>query len=95
MRKRKHDARSPLGGQAYGEDVRVRVSDVQALPGLISHLLQQGFPATPCGHDEVEVLFPAQPALFEAAAELDLWRLRNSGVSGVTVVPLPEVERMG
>ena len=67
--------------------MRVRVSDIQALPGLVSHLVLQGFPAEPCGGDEVEVLFPAQPSLFAPAVELDVWGAANDGV---TVTPVPK-----
>lgn len=69
--------------------MRVRVSDVRALPGLVSHLVGQGFPATAAG-DVVEILFPASAAALEQSAELDVWKAANSHV---TIVPLPELER--
>jgi hypothetical protein len=70
--------------------MHVRVSDVRALPALISHLVRQGFPATPCGDGVVEILFPAEPAALAAAAELDLWAAANGGA---TVDPVPARER--
>lgn len=70
--------------------MRVRVSDAGALPALVAYLVRQGFPATRCGRDEVDVLFPADPSAFGAAVELDDWSARNAGV---TVVPLPDLER--
>lgn len=70
--------------------MRLHVSDVRALPGLIEHLLRQGFPATAGNDGVVEILFPAEPSALASAAELDLWAAANDGV---TVVPLPEYER--
>jgi hypothetical protein len=71
--------------------MRVRLSDVEALPGFIAHVVSQGFAASACGRDEVEILFPGEAAALEHAAELDLWRAANHGVA---VVALPEVERL-
>jgi hypothetical protein len=70
--------------------MRVRVSDVRVLPAFVSYLVRQGFPASACGRDEIEVLFPADPSAFRAAVELDDWTAQNSGV---VVVPLPDLER--
>jgi hypothetical protein len=61
--------------------LRLHVSDVRALPSLVLHLAEQGFPATDRGGGVVEVLFPAAEWALRAAAELDLWCAANAGVS--------------
>lgn len=70
--------------------MRVRVSDIRALPALVAHLMREGFPAKACGDGVVEILFPAEPAALAAAAELDLWAAANGGAS---VDPITTQER--
>jgi hypothetical protein len=65
--------------------VRLQLSDAGAAPGLIAHLVRQGFPARRVAKDVVDVLFPAEPSAFAAATELDLWTAANTGVA---VVPI-------
>jgi hypothetical protein len=60
--------------------MRLQLSDARAAPGLVAHLVRQGFPAIRVEHDVVDVLFPAEPSAFPAAAELDLWAAANTGV---------------
>jgi hypothetical protein len=69
--------------------VRLQLSDARATPGLVAHLVRQGFPAVPVERDVVDVLFPAEPSAFAAAAELDLWSAANSGVA---VVPIRDLD---
>jgi hypothetical protein len=54
----------------------IRVEPAHA-ESLSSHLAGQGFPARCIGAGELEVLFPAAPALLAAAAELDDWSSRT------------------
>jgi hypothetical protein len=67
--------------------VRLQLSDARAAPGLVAHLVRQGFPARRVAQDVVDVLFPAEPSAFEAATELDLWAAANTGVA---VVPIQD-----
>jgi hypothetical protein len=50
-----------------------------------SHLVAQGFPASPVDDDGLLVLFPATPALFTAAAELDDWAA-SAGAEGAVQI---------
>jgi hypothetical protein len=50
--------------------------DRSYLESLLSHLAEEGFPASPVDDNGLQVLFPASPALFRAAAELDDWTAR-------------------
>lgn len=52
--------------------MRLRV-DCRYLDSLRAHLAEQGFPASAVGPGLLDVLFPAAPALFWPAAELDDW----------------------
>jgi len=52
---------------------------------LVSHLTAQGFPPTRTAGGELEVLFPASPAIFAAAVELDLWEARGGCASSLVV----------
>jgi hypothetical protein len=40
----------------------------------------QGFPASRTAPDEIDVLFPATPAVFGPAVELDLWSARHAAI---------------
>jgi hypothetical protein len=70
--------------------MRLRVTDVRALPALTAHLVLQGFPARAIGDGMIEVLFPAEPSALPAAAELDVWSAANGGA---TVVPVQAHKR--
>lgn len=52
---------------------------------LASHLAAQGFPPTPLGGGVLEVLFPGSPAIFAAAADLDLWQARGGCISSLAI----------
>ncbi len=70
--------------------MRIRVTHEHALEDLQIHLNHQGFRATapPDGPPRtLEVLFPAAPQAFAAAAELDLWCAENAGVSVSVIHP--------
>ena len=58
--------------------MRVRV-DPEFAESLRRHLCLSGFPATQVDPGQVDVLFPGSPQIFPAAAELDLWELREPG----------------
>lgn len=70
--------------------MRVTVSP-HLVASLISHLADQGFPAKHAGGGTLDVLFPGSPAIFPAAAELDLWAI--AGDDDRQLVVLEEVPR--
>lgn len=59
--------------------------DPAHLASLVSHLVAQGFPASPVDDDGLFVLFPATPALFPAAAELEDWAVRVGADDAVRI----------
>lgn len=61
--------------------------DPAHITSLLSHLVAQGFPASPVDDDGLFVLFPATPALFPAAAELEDWAVRVGAEGAVQIEP--------
>jgi hypothetical protein len=59
--------------------------DGKHVESLLAHLATQGFPATRLGEDTLEVLFPASPACFAAAVELDDWLAKSGADAGLRV----------
>ncbi|HET8606147.1 MAG TPA: hypothetical protein VFL66_03870 [Gaiellaceae bacterium] len=67
--------------------MRLRV-DRRYLDSLRRHLAEQGFPASPVGPGQLDVLFPASPAIFGSAVELEDWlALETDGDAEVTIEP--------
>jgi hypothetical protein len=64
--------------------LRLTIHPSQA-ESLAGHLTEQGFAPTRVGPGELEVLFPASPALFAAAVDLELWEARGGSVTTLVV----------
>jgi hypothetical protein len=54
---------------------------------LLCHLDEQGFSPARVGAGELEVLFPGEPSIFPAAADLDLWQARGGCVASLVIRP--------
>ena len=61
--------------------MRLRI-DPDFAESLRRHLCETGFPAIHVDPGQLDVLFPGSPGIFPAAAELDLWEMREPGGIG-------------
>jgi hypothetical protein len=62
---------------------------------LRAHLEAEGFPAVRVGEGTLDVPFPASPAVFAAAVELDDWRAHVGCDVNVQVVASPHLDVAG